>query len=317
MRSPLRRAPRGAADASLSRRHLVLLGALAVAYAACYSAIKAGSYYAPPLRFAGLRAVGGGAALLALVAVRRQSVIPSRDQWIGIASLAVIGTVIGYGAMFMSPGRTGAGLSSVLGNTGPLLTVVLAALFLTEPLTRRKLVALGLGTIGIFMVAHPAIVDPSTPGALGALFPLGAAAALAGSSVLLKVLRVGKALVLVVAWQLLLGGAVLLVLSLALEPEAAIVWTQQFFGVLLFLTLVGTAFALVAWYWLVQRHDVGLISIFLMVLIPVLGLGLAWIFFGEPVRLITAAGAALALAGAVLAAGGDVGSVRRLPEREA
>jgi drug/metabolite transporter (DMT)-like permease len=50
--------------------------------------------------------------------------------------------------MFMSPGRTGAALASVLGNTGPVLMVLLAALVLHEPLTRRRLTALGLGMAG-------------------------------------------------------------------------------------------------------------------------------------------------------------------------
>jgi drug/metabolite transporter (DMT)-like permease len=40
--------------------------------AACYPAIKAGLEFAPSLRFAGLRTLVGGLALLLVLAIRRQ-----------------------------------------------------------------------------------------------------------------------------------------------------------------------------------------------------------------------------------------------------
>lgn len=51
---------------------------LAGVYALCYSAIKAGLAYAPPLAYAGLRALLAGGALLALLAIRGQPLLPPR-----------------------------------------------------------------------------------------------------------------------------------------------------------------------------------------------------------------------------------------------
>ncbi len=64
----------------------------------------------------------------------------------------------------------------------------------------------------------------------------------------------------------------------------------------------GTAFALALWYWLVQREPVGRLAGF-MFLVPIAGLALAWVFFGETVSGLQAAGVAITLLGILLALG--------------
>lgn len=203
--------------------------------------------------------------------------------------------------MFPSPGVTGAGLASVLGNTGPLLTIVLAAMFLGERVTRAKVVALALGTLGVTAIVWPAVADPTPGGFAGALFPLTAAAGFAGASVLFKRMEAGDALVSVVAWQMLLGSLPLIGLSSWLEPEASIVWSGKFVAMLLFLGTAGSAFALWLWYWLVQRDDLGRLSLLLFA-VPLMGLLLAVLFFQEPVGLLEAGGVAATLSATLIVA---------------
>ncbi|MFV1986902.1 MAG: DMT family transporter [Gemmatimonadota bacterium] len=279
-----------------SRKHLALALLIVGIYAFCFSAIKVGLTFAPPLRFAALRSALAGGVLLAVVAGSGRGVLPDRRLWSGTLALALLGTSIGYAAMFMSPGRTGAGISSVLGNTGPIIVIVLAAAFLGEPITRPKVWALLLGTIGVFLIAFPAIADPARAGAVGFLLPLTSAASLSGATVLLKRLEVGDSLVQVAGWQLVIGALPLAIAAAVFERQAAIVWGAPFIAILLFLALVGTAFALWAWYWLVQREDVGRLSL-LFFLIPVLGLALAGWLFGEQIGPVEAGGVALTLAG--------------------
>jgi drug/metabolite transporter (DMT)-like permease len=201
--------------------------------------------------------------------------------------------------MFMSPGRTGAGISSVVGNTGPIFTLILAAFFLGEPLTRVKMVALVLGTVGVTAIAWPATLDSSGRPVEAAL-PLTAAISTAAASVLLKKLDVGRHLIGVAAWQLLLGTVPLLLLSAATET-GGVRWTPPFVALLAYLGLIGTALALSVWYWLIQREPVGRLSLFLF-LVPVLGLGLAIVTFGESIGPREILGVGLVLAGIVLAA---------------
>ena len=79
------------------------------------------------------------------------------------------------------------------------------------------------------------------------------------------------------------------------ESGAAITWDGRFTALLLFLGLVSTAFGLALWYWLVQREDIGRLSL-LFFLVPVVGLALAGLLFGERIGGIEAGGVGLTLA---------------------
>lgn len=273
---------------------LVLL--LAAVYALCYTAIKAGLAFAPPLRFASFRALGASAALLAVIVLRRQPLLPPRRHWPWLWAVAATGTVVAYGAMFLSPGRTGAGLAAVLGNTTPLLIVVLAAVVLGERVTRRKVAGLALGLLGVMLTAAPALVGGHRSGVLGDALPLLAAAGTATESVLVKRIGLGTDILRFTAWQLLLGGGVLWLVSTWLEREAGIAWTPTFVSLLLFLAVLGTAFATALWYWLLQRDEVGRLSVALF-LAPVAGLMLAVVLFGERLGAVELAGVAVTVSG--------------------
>jgi len=279
-----------------SRRNFALAILIVVVYAFCFSAIKFGLNFAPPLRFAAFRSALAGAALLVFLAVSGREVLPPARLWGGTLALGLLGTSVGYAAMFMSPGQTGAGIASVLGNTGPIITIVLAAAFLDERITSAKTWSLSLGMVGVSLIAWPAIADPARSGGVGILLPLASAASAAGATVLLKRLKVGEAVAQVAGWQLAIGAVPLAVASAAFERGVRIEWDASFVAVLLFLALVGTAFALWLWYWLVQREDVGKLSL-LFFLIPPLGLGLAAAIFGERISMIEGAGVAVTVAG--------------------
>ncbi len=278
------------------RGRILLLGLLALVYAVCYAAIKAGLTFAPPLAFAGLRAAIAAAALFGGMVMFRQPLLPPRALWPWIFALAVTGTVVAYTGMFLSPGRTGAGIASVLGNTGPLMIVALAAAFLGERITRAKAVALSLGFVGVSLISYPAITGQAGSGATGAVLALMAAAGLASESVLFKRADVGNALLPVAAWQFLIGSLPLLGLSAWFEQGTTIVWTPTFISLLLYLSLVGTAFAIAVWYWLVQRDEVGRLSL-LLFLVPVLGVGIGATLFHESISPLEALGIAVTIAG--------------------
>lgn len=263
-----------------ARARFGLATALAGVYGVCYPLIKLGLAYAPPLGFAAVRSLAAGAVLLAVLVVLRRPVVPPRRLWPGVAALALMGTVLGYGAMFSSPGRTGAGLAAVLGNTTPLFAMLLAVPLLGEPLTRRRIAALALGTAGVVLIALPTLGVPSGLRPASLLPPLLAAAGFAGASVAVKWLEVGEVVLPVVAWQLLLGGLGLAAASGFLESGRALRWTPAFGALLLFLAVVGTAATTALWYWLVQRDDVARLSLALF-LAPAVGLVVGVVVLGE------------------------------------
>lgn len=285
----------------MSSRHVVLAASAALLYAGCYAAIKTGLAYAPPFRFAAMRALIGGAAILFILAATGRSLIPARRLWLATAVLAVVGPSAGFAAMFTSPLHTGAGLASVIGNTGPLLIIVLAAIFLGERVTGGKIVACVLSLAGLTFIAVPSGVSAAPWHAPAIALPLIAALSGAGESVIVKRARPGADVLAVAGWQFLLAAPVLFVLSQWLESDRVILGTPSFVALLAFLAAGATAGATSLWYWLVQREEVSRLSLVLF-LVPIAGLGLGFLLFGERISPTQSAGVLLVLVGISTAA---------------
>jgi O-acetylserine/cysteine efflux transporter len=258
----------------------IVMLAVVVAYAICFTAIKIGLAYAPPLLFGALRALIGGGAVLVTLWFLKLPLWPERKLWPWILVVAVSATTINYAAMFLSPGRAGAGIASVLGNMQPLFIVIMATIFLGERLLKINLLALILSIIGIILISSPAFFEPTTDALFGSILALVASASAAVGSILMKYLNQPSAVLQVTAWQFIVGSVPLFIFSNAIElPDYSLMMTSEFIAVLLLLALFGTAFGSVAWYSLIQRHEVGQLSLGLF-LVPVFGLGIA-LMFGE------------------------------------
>ena len=267
-----------------------------VVTAACFVVIETGLAYAPPFLFAALRVFFGGFALLVLLAVLRRPLLPTSGSRIWLVALALSAATFSYGSMFVSQGLTSAGIASVVGNTQPLIVVVLAATFLGERMTWGKWLALLLGLSGVTLIASPAFATPDAYGLGGVLLALGSAGGLAVGSVLIKRMGPGPDLLAVSAWQLLLGSLPLLFAAALWERGTPVRWTVEFAGLLLILALAGTAFVVAAWYWLIREGDLGRLSMFFF-LVPVFGLVLASLFSGEQVVSIQWLGLVLVVGG--------------------
>lgn len=276
-------------------RHAIVLGIVLI-YALCFAAIKAGLQFAPPLAFAGLRTFVAGIALLGIMRLRGESLLPPRGVWGAVLALAFTATTLTYGAMFLSPGRTGAGIASVFGNIQSLFTLALASIFLGETLTRSKVIVLVLGLLGVTLIAYPAFATADAFGISGAALALGASASTAVSNIIAKRMNLKSGLLAVAAWQLLLGGVPLFALAAWTERGASIIWNFEFIALLLFLALVGTALLNATWYWLLQFDDVSRLSLFFL-LTPAFGLILAALVFGETIGIFEIIGAATIVVG--------------------
>jgi O-acetylserine/cysteine efflux transporter len=265
-----------------------------VPMAVCYPLIKAGLLFAPPLRFAGMRTLLGGLALLLVLAIRRKPIWPQARLARWILPLGMLATTLTFGTMFASPAYTGAGIASVLGNIQPLLIVVLAALFLGERINLSKALTLCLGLAGVIVLALPAWSETTGSSLFGIALALGSSAGAAVASVTMKRLRAGDCLMSLTGWQLVVGGLVLLGLSAVSEPETSVSWNGTFIGLLLVLALAGTALSTWLWFWLLERAEAGRLSLYLF-LVPVLGLLTAVVSLGERLSTVQTGGVALIL----------------------
>lgn len=269
---------------------------LMLVYSVCFSAIKVGLAFVPPFLFGGLRAFIGGVALLGLAIALRRQLIPERRNWLAVLALSVIATTFVYGAMFLSPGLTSAGIASVLGKIQPLFALVLAALFLGEQITVRKLVALVLGLTGIVLISYSSMAGYNGYEISGAVLAIAVSAGSAAGSVIIKRMGVQRDLLAIAAWQLIIGSLPLLAASALTEKNMAVVWNTELVSLLIFLALVGTSFATAFWYWLIYQDDVSRLTMFFF-LVPAIGLGIATVAFGEKIGFVEGIGAILTVLG--------------------
>ncbi len=284
--------------------------------AACYPLINVGLAIAPPLWFAGTRTLLGGLALLLVLVIRRKPLWPEARLARWILPLGLLATTLTFGAMFASPAYTGAGIASVLGNTQPLIIIVLAALFLGEHLGWVKALALLLGLAGVTLLALPALSAPTGHPFLGAMLALGSSASAAVASVTVKRLHPGKDLLSLTAWQLIAGSLVLLALSRVFEPQDSLLWTGGFVGLLLFLAFAGTALSTWLWFWLLQRAEAGRLSLYLF-LVPVAGLLIATGGFGERLNMLQGGGVVVILIAVALSVfAGQFGTAPQVTQPE-
>lgn len=248
-------------------------------WASCFLLIRWGLRDAPPLWFAGLRALTAGALLLVAGVARRSRTAagcrtPSAPiPWKLVGAMAVTNVALGLGAMALAAGRTSTGAASVLANAQPLLVVVPAWLLYGERPWRWTLPALGAGMVGLALTAVP------SGSAAGSLLALMAAAGLATTTLLTR--RLGNADVLGVAgWQYLGGGLVLVLLAAVVEGAPGVHWTSRLVIVLGFLAVFGTAVPVLLW--LVEARRAALTPLAAWTLmVPVLGVLLGVVVAAE------------------------------------
>jgi drug/metabolite transporter (DMT)-like permease len=263
-----------------------------------FIAAKYGLPYAPPLRFLFYR-FALVASLLTLVA------LASRARWprtlaeyrdIAVVAICVHGLYLGGVFMSLDAGMA-AGTSAMLVGLQPILTVLLAWLWMGERVSARQWTGLGLGLAGVWFVVRHKI---DFGGDLSGLLP--SAIALAGISVGTLYQKRHCAHV-----DLRSGSAVqFIVCALVYAPLALIVetrpvqWVAPFAFALGWSVIVLSVGAISLLYWLL-RHGAAANVARLFYLVPPVTALEAWLLFGETLDALALIGMALICTGVMMA----------------
>lgn len=278
------------------KRNLTILLVVA-AYSLCYIGIKSALPYIPPLFFAALRILAGGVALLVLLSLSRSSILPDRSHWRWIGILALVSSALGSAIMFYAADMTSVGIASVLGNLQPMLTVVLAFIFLHESITPSKGSILLVGSIGIVLMSLPAMRSSQAGESTGALLAFASSLIVAITSIIVKRHFERQELLRMLTWQLLIGAAVLFAASSFVESWSGIEFSSTLIWMLVALGIIGTGFVNFAWYTVIGWGEVGKVSMYFF-LVPVIGFLSGIVFHKEsfqPIQLVGAGAIVVAM----------------------
>ncbi|PAU83234.1 EamA family transporter [Halorubrum salipaludis] len=275
-------------------RNLALFLVLAAVWGSAFMAIKAGLAYFPPVLFAAFRYDVAGVVMLAYAAYVVDDPIPrGRDEWAVVAVGATL-IIAAYHA-FLFVGETDPAVTSavaaVIVSLSPVLTTVFARAFLpSERLTVVGVIGLLVGLVGAVVLAAP---DPSNlagGGTVPKLLVLLAAASFALGSVLTRASDADLPIETMEAWSMLLGAALMHLLSLGLGESAAdVAWTAEALLALGYLSVVASGLGFLIYFDLLDR--LGPIEINLVSYVaPVFAAVSGWLFLREAITLNTVAG---------------------------
>ena len=270
-------------------------------------AMKAGTAEVPPGLFSGLRWSVAGAVLLIFLALRGTPVrIPprlwGRIIWVSVMMIPLNAVIMLYGLRHIS-----SGLAAVLNSAlTPIAMVAFAAMLGQERFSRRHLGALAVGVAGVLVLYGPraAVGDLDTLEILGATGVVLGNLAYCYASVAARPLMRTLPPVHLVAITNFIGGAVLLVFALALEPgardAARLQWSPIAWAAWWYLLLPASLGATIIYFRLMRDWGAGRVGTYAFIspiVAVILGIALA----DERLTPIDAAGMTLMLAAAGLA----------------
>lgn len=242
------------------------------AWGSCFLAVSIGLKDAPVLWFATLRALIAGGVLLAVARFRREPTPRGARTWSLITVMGIVNVTLAFGAMFGGLAGLSTGAASVLANAQPLLIVLPAWWIYKERMSGRTLAAMGTGFAGLLAVALP------SGAGTGAWLSITAALAVTAGTLISRQIKAD--VLQVIAWHFLIGGALLAVIAGLTEGLPAIDWGVRFIGILLYVSLVGTAAAFLGWFTEVRHCRLDAVTAWTF-LVPVFGILLSMVVLGE------------------------------------
>src|SRR6201994_2285558 len=259
------------------------IGLFCLLWSFAFVAGKIGVTDCPPLILLAGRFTLAGLLILGASAFPRDG---WQLSWREAAIFAILG--VANNALYLGLGYTGlksvsAGLGGLIVSANPGFTAGLAALFLGEVLTWRKVVGLLLGIAGVaFIVWHRMSVG--TDSLPGILFTLASLASIVAGTILFKLFAPKGSLWIGNGIQNLPAGIVLPPIALTFADVGEIVPSLRLVLAFSFLVLGGSILAYFLWFNLLKVCGATAASAYHF-LMPPLGMLFAWLVLGEHLSL--------------------------------
>jgi len=296
---------------SPARWRLVLAFALVyVSWGTTYLAISKGVETLPPALFSGTRFFLAGLIVLGFQALGRKSILLPPREFLWILFTAIFLFVGGSGLLTVGEQSVASGVASILIATTPLWMALL------ERLAPRgeRLNALGwwglfAGLGGVIVLLAPGLEDSG--GLLqdkGPFLVLGSAFSWALGAFVLRRRRLHASHLIVAAYQMLLGGALLSLVGLAcgetrkLATEA---FTSQAVFSYVYLLVAGSLIGFIAYNWLLGHASLAMVGTYAYVN-PIVAILVGCILNAEAISPWIVGGMIVILAGVAAVRSGEL-----------
>ena len=263
-------------------------------YLAIRLAVREGAGF-PPLTMAGTRVFVAGLILLALAALMRRPLRPTRRDILVFASSGILLWLGGNGLVSWAEMRAESGYTALLVGSLPLWTTTLESFIDRRRPTLRLLGALAIGLAGIAVLNYPVLRHGSSGDVLSAVALLLAVVSWGSGSVLQKRRPVSLSGEANSGYQLLFGSVALL-LAAALIGEPRPTPTPEAWGAWAYLVVFGSVIAFTSFVKALQLLPVHIVTTYAYVN-PVIAVLLGRLIIDEPITRWTVAGSVLVILG--------------------
>ena len=259
----------------------------------------------PPMYGVGIRFFFSGLLFFLILLLRKES-IPINKQSIKLyLSFALLNFSLSYGITYWATQYVYSSISAIIWGLFPAVTSLIAHFMIpndpNERLTQNKLLALGIGFIGLAIISSNQTIDFSSNSSIGILLLICAVVAAAYPSVLYK-----KHSKEVNHYQMnavcqLITGVVMLSLSYFIETEDTmqLVWTNELILSTIYLIVLGGVVSWGIYFWLYQHLTVIQVT-YVAIFPPIVAIIIGWIFLNEVLTIKEIIGTIFILSGSVL-----------------
>lgn len=238
----------------MGRGEWIVLVALALIWGAAFFCIKVAVTHVEPLTYVWIRLSIAAAALWGLLRWRGERLALPLGIWAAILVLALLNNMIPFVLFGWGQQRIASGLASILNATTPIWGVIAAHLWTSdERMTPTKIVGVVIGFAGVATMIGPDLLlggDNFLP----QIACLSAALCYALAGVWARRFKtLGVSPIKVAAAQLAVGALFMAPLALAIDQPWLDAWPPvEAWAAIIALALVGTAFAYVLYFRLIE-----------------------------------------------------------------
>jgi drug/metabolite transporter (DMT)-like permease len=257
----------------------LLIAAFCLLWSSAFAVTKLALMDCPPLLLLVARFLLASSVMLGAAAASRS---PWRFTWRDVGVFALLGLV--NNALYLGLNVTGmrsisAGLSALISSLNPVLTALLAIVFLGERMTWRKAVGLVLGVGGVAVIVEGRI-SGGADALLGVALSIAALVSLVVGTILFKRLAPNGGLWIGNGVQHLAGAFVLAPLAFSIETAANILPSWRLLFALGYLALLVSVISYLIWFRLLTVVGATTASSYHF-LMPPLGMLFGWLLLGE------------------------------------
>ncbi|ADJ65250.1 DMT family transporter [Herbaspirillum seropedicae] len=298
------------APASMSRLFLVCVVLAICIWGGNWPVMKFGSQFIPPLWFAASRFLSAAILSFVIAVVLGKLRLPTRQEWpvvvgVGVLQMGLFTALVTGALHFVMPGR-----ASLIAYATSIWVVPGAALVLKQKLSPQQSLATVCSYAGMAVIVLPALLHADLHSMIGYLM-LGVASLSWAMNILQIKMSPGVKLdFALLPWQTLVAALPLSLLALAVDGAPSFLADPHAWGVIAYTGPLATALTFLIVLQMTQRLSPVTVSV-CMLGVPVVGLTLSSLVFGERLSSDLVLGMGLLCLGLVLPALPSLG-LRRL-----